>query len=118
MSKSSEQRSPGRSLARQNWLLVLGVVALVVAPLLLVKGEYAGADAQAEGAIQELDPNYQPWFKPIFEPPSKEVESLLFAAQAALGAGAIGYVIGLYKGRSQNQTDAIPPHPSRHESSD
>jgi cobalt/nickel transport protein len=53
--------------------------------------------------ITEVQPGYEPWFKSLFEPPSGEVESLLFSSQAALGAGVIGYVIGLYKGRSQQQ---------------
>jgi cobalt/nickel transport protein len=37
------------------------------------------------------------------ELPSGEVESLLFVSQAAMGAGVIGYVIGLYKGRQQGK---------------
>jgi len=85
----------------QNWLLVGGVLTLAIAPLILVKdGEFAGADGQAKEAITEIQPGYEPWFKPLFEPASGEIESLLFASQAALGAGVIGYVIGLSKGRS------------------
>jgi len=80
------------------------VIALAVVPLIFVRdGEFTGSDDQAEKAISEVHPGYQPWFKPLFEPPSAEIESLLFASQAALGAGVIGYVIGLYKGRSQQQ---------------
>ncbi|GFE69736.1 energy-coupling factor ABC transporter substrate-binding protein [Chroococcus sp. FPU101] len=90
------------SLARQNWLLVIAVITLAVIPLVFVRGEYGGSDGQAEAAIQDLYPTYKPWFQPFFEPASSEIESLLFASQAALGAGIIGYVIGLYKGRSQN----------------
>jgi cobalt/nickel transport protein len=87
-----------------NWLLILAVIALAVTPLILIRGaEFAGADSQAEAAIGEVKPGYQPWFKPLFEPPSGEIESLLFSSQAALGAGIIGYAIGLYKGRSQQQ---------------
>ncbi|MBF2067563.1 MAG: energy-coupling factor ABC transporter substrate-binding protein [Calothrix sp. C42_A2020_038] len=87
-----------------NWLLFSGVVILAVAPLLFVRGgEFSGADEQAEQAITELQPQYKPWFQPIVELPSGEVESLLFAVQAAGGAGVIGYVIGLYKGRSENK---------------
>ncbi|MCC5611465.1 energy-coupling factor ABC transporter substrate-binding protein [Nostoc sp. CHAB 5834] len=87
-----------------NWLLLLGVVVLAVAPLVLIKGaEFSGADGQAEDAIKEIQPEYKPWFNPLIQLPSGEVESLLFSVQAAAGAGVIGYVIGLYKGRSQQQ---------------
>ncbi|MBD2251923.1 energy-coupling factor ABC transporter substrate-binding protein [Nostoc parmelioides] len=87
-----------------NWLLIGGVIALAVLPLIFVRGaEFTGADGQAEKAISEVKPGYEPWFKPLFEPPSGEVESLLFSSQAALGAGIIGYAVGLYKGRSQQQ---------------
>lgn len=83
----------------QNWLLVLGVVVLAIAPVLFVQGEFGGADGQAEEAIGELQPTYEPWFGAVFEPPSGEIESLLFVSQAALGAGVVGYVIGWYRGR-------------------
>jgi cobalt/nickel transport protein len=87
-----------------NWLLILAVLALAVAPLIFVRGgEFSGADSQAEAAINEIQPEYKPWAKSFFEPASGEIESLLFASQAALGAGVVGYAIGLYKGRSQQQ---------------
>lgn len=93
-----------KSSKLSNWLLVAGVLALAVAPLIFVKGaEFGGADGQAEAAIAEIQPDYQPWFQPFFEPASGEIESLLFASQAALGAGVIGYAIGLYKGRSEQR---------------
>lgn len=92
------------SRAGRNWLLVMAVITLAVAPLIFVRGaEFGGSDDQAEKAISEVKPGYKPWFKPFFEPPSGEIESLLFASQAALGAGVIGYAIGLYKGRSQSK---------------
>ncbi|KYC39509.1 cobalt transporter [Scytonema hofmannii PCC 7110] len=85
-----------------NWLLLLAVVVLTIAPLIVKQdSEFGGADGQAEEAIKEIQPQYKPWFNPLIELPGKEVESLLFAVQAAAGAGAIGYVIGLYKGRSE-----------------
>ncbi|MFM5979898.1 MAG: energy-coupling factor ABC transporter substrate-binding protein [Sphaerospermopsis kisseleviana] len=87
-----------------NWLLVLAVFALAFAPLILVRNtDFGGADDKAKTAISQIQPAYQPWFQSIFEPPSGEVASLLFSAQAAIGAGVIGYAIGLYKGRSQQQ---------------
>jgi cobalt/nickel transport protein len=87
-----------------NWLLVVAVLSLAVAPLIFVRGgKFAGSDDKAKNAITEIQPGYQPWFKSLFEPPSTEVASLLFASQAALGAGVVGYAIGLYKGRSQQR---------------
>ncbi|MFB7814769.1 energy-coupling factor ABC transporter substrate-binding protein [Paenibacillus chitinolyticus] len=80
------------------WILVV-VVLLAVLPLIFVKGEFGGADGAAEEAIQEIAPTYEPWFASLMEPPA-ETESMLFALQAALGAGFIGYVIGLYKGKA------------------
>lgn len=62
-------------------------------------GRVRGADGLAEEAIGELRPGYEPWFKTLWEPPSGEVESLLFALQAALGAGFIGYYLGYGKGK-------------------
>ncbi|NLQ06041.1 energy-coupling factor ABC transporter substrate-binding protein [Cylindrospermopsis raciborskii] len=93
-----------------NWLLVVGVVILAVTPLVLIRdSEFGGADQQAQKVITEIQPKYKPWFKSLFEPPSREIESLLFALQAALGAGVVGYGIGLYKGRSQPQNPKNKP---------
>ncbi|RUS93704.1 energy-coupling factor ABC transporter substrate-binding protein [Trichormus variabilis] len=85
-----------------NWLLVITVITLAIIPLIFVReGEFSGSDEKGQKAISEVQPGYKPWFTPVFEPPSGEIESLLFCSQAALGAGVIGYAIGLYKGRSQ-----------------
>ncbi|MEJ8547826.1 energy-coupling factor ABC transporter substrate-binding protein [Brevibacillus borstelensis] len=89
-----------------NWLLLLAVAVLAVVPLLVVKdSEFGGADGAAEEAIMEIAPDYEPWFQPLLEPPGGETESLLFALQAALGAGVIGYAIGLYRGRLKNRQE-------------
>ncbi|WP_400162575.1 energy-coupling factor ABC transporter substrate-binding protein [Brevibacillus sp. TJ4] len=87
-----------------NWLLLAGVVVLAIIPLLIVSdSEFGGADGAAEEAIVEIAPAYEPWFEPLLEPPGGETESLLFAVQAALGAGVIGYAVGFYKGRLGRQ---------------
>ncbi len=87
-----------------NWLLLLAVVVLAVAPVVFIKGaKFSGSDDQAKSKIQELQPGYKPWFNSLIELPSGEVESLLFSVQAATGAGVIGYVIGLYKGRTEER---------------
>ncbi|WP_353930851.1 energy-coupling factor ABC transporter substrate-binding protein [Okeanomitos corallinicola TIOX110] len=90
------------SKSLNNWFLILAVLGLAIAPLIFVRGaEFGGADGEAETVINEIQPEYKPWFTSIMTPASKEVESLLFASQAAVGAGVVGYAIGLYKGRSQ-----------------
>ncbi|MFF9689981.1 energy-coupling factor ABC transporter substrate-binding protein [Streptomyces sp. NPDC014623] len=94
-----------------NALLLLVVAALAVLPLALGLGDgkeepFAGADAQAETAITEIDPGYEPWFSPLYEPPSGEIESALFALQAALGAGVLAYYFGLRRGRRQGELRA------------
>ncbi len=82
-------------------LLVLGTVALFAVPLLIDQGtsEYPGTDGRATAAIQEQDPDYRPWFDSLLPPVSASVESGLFALQAALGGGALGYVLGRLRGR-------------------
>ena len=91
------------STSSRRWvtvLLVAVVILLAVIPLFLHRdSEFGGADGQAEGAIAEIAPDYQPWFSPIWEPPGGETESLLFALQAAIGAGFIGYFFGLKRGQ-------------------
>jgi len=87
---------------KKNLILILLVVLLAIVPLFMNRGaEFGGADGQAEEVITQINPDYQPWFSSVWEPPSGEIESLLFALQAALGAGFIGYYIGYVRGRKQ-----------------
>ncbi|MGW8375523.1 energy-coupling factor ABC transporter substrate-binding protein [Streptomyces sp. ODS28] len=98
--------------AKINTLLVVAVLALAVIPLAFGLGDhkkepFTGSDAQAESAITQLKPDYKPWFSPLYEPPSGEVESALFALQAALGAGVLTYYFGLRRGRKQGEARAL-----------
>lgn len=83
----------------QTFIIIACVILLAVLPLLLVKGEFGGADGEAEQMILTIAPDYKPWAAPLAELPS-ETESMLFALQAAIGAGIIGYTFGLLRGRS------------------
>lgn len=87
-------------MIKKNLLLIAIVIVLAIVPLLFQKdAEFSGADAQAETAITQINKEYEPWFSSIWEPPSGEIESLLFALQAAAGAGFAGYFFGLMRGR-------------------
>ncbi|GHG41719.1 energy-coupling factor ABC transporter substrate-binding protein [Streptomyces hydrogenans] len=97
--------------AKINGLLLLLVAALAVLPLALGLGDhkeepFTGADGEAETAITEIRPDYEPWFSPLYEPPSGEIESALFSLQAALGAGVLAYYFGLRRGRRQGEQRA------------
>lgn len=84
----------------KNILLLIVTVILIITPLILNStAEYGGADGEAESLISEINPNYKPWFNSLYEPPSGEIESLLFSTQAAIGAGIIGYFLGCKKGK-------------------
>lgn len=100
-------------MIRTNVILLILVVVLMLTPLLLPLAEhrdepFTSADGQAEAAIVEAYPDYEPWFTSFWEPPSGEIESLLFSLQAALGAGLLGYYIGLRRGQSQGRTKDRP----------
>jgi cobalt/nickel transport protein len=83
-----------------SWILLVALLVLAIVPLIVAQGaEFGGVDGEAEVAITEIQPHYAPWFSPIWEPPSGEIESALFAVQAAAGAAFIAYVLGYRRGR-------------------
>ncbi|MBY6678658.1 energy-coupling factor ABC transporter substrate-binding protein [Rhodococcus sp. BP-332] len=88
-----------------NLLLVLGIVLIVGAALMLDAGRsgdeerFVGTDSAATSQIEEDHPDYVPWFESVFSPTSGEVESGLFALQAALGGLVLGYALAALRGR-------------------
>lgn len=92
-------------MSRRSWAILAAVVLLSVLPFWLAGTppsdngtepavRFGGADTRAQQAIVSIAPGYRRWSTPLFEPASEEVASLLFALQAALGAGVIGYWLG------------------------
>lgn len=105
-----------------NLVLLIAVVLLAVLPLWLVgkpdagpDGKpveiFAGADNKARDLIVQIAPGYQPWFEPLLQPASSEIASLLFALQAALGAGFIGYYLGVTVTRQKMRRESEQDKP-------
>lgn len=104
MSSATETRNTGRSVS--SWVLAL--IAVVVLGFGLWLGmreasEFVGTDSAATESVEESNPGYEPWFASIFSPGSGEIESGLFALQAAIGAGFAGFALGTYRERSRER---------------
>ena len=93
----------------RSTLILLGIVCIIIfiAPLAMYNGHgeddgyFGGSDDQAGQAVEKT--GFQPWYSSIWEPPSGEIESLIFALQAAIGAIIIGYFFGLWRGQSKKE---------------
>lgn len=94
------------NMKKQNLILVLIAILIIIIPLVFMGGsDFEGADDQAEDVIVEVAPDYEPWAEPLWEPPSGEVESLLFSVQVAIGAIFIGYMFGVLRERNKHVTN-------------
>ena len=100
----------------QNLIMLIAVVLLAIFPLWQVQKPvpsadgkqaeiFAGADDKARDLIGDIAPDYKQWFEPLIEPASGEIASLLFALQAAIGAGFIGYYLGVSVGREKSRRE-------------
>ncbi len=118
-------------MSRKLELIVLAIIFIFAAQFIFMSlttdAEYAGADGEAEGVINDITGGtYKPIAEPFWEPPSGEIESLLFGLQAAIGAGILGYFFGYYrakktyenelgyKGKSKPESDMPSPEGDRH----
>ncbi|MDX2044615.1 MAG: energy-coupling factor ABC transporter substrate-binding protein [Acidobacteriota bacterium] len=88
----------------KNTLLLLAALTLLVAPFALYgsgASEFAGTDDQAEATIREVRPEYQPWFRSLFEP-DETGERRLFNLQAVCGLTVLGYCLFKLRQRNRN----------------
>lgn len=70
--------------------------------------EFAGTDGLAVDAIADIRPDYRRWpEEPLGFVPSPRVESLLFAAEATLGAGFLGFYLWLRRRQARRQAMAV-----------
>lgn len=96
-----------------NWLLVVAVLVIAVVPLAFIgsETEFGGADGLATERIEADHPDYEPWATPLFQPEA-ETASTLFAMQAAIGAGFLGYLFGTLNARRRAAAPAQPDDPA------
>lgn len=100
-------------MTRRNLILLVAMAVVGLTPFLMPSadgGLFNGTDSMARDMILRDHPDYHAWAGPLWSPPSTEVESLLFALQAAAGAGVLGYYLGLRRGRSRR---AVPEETAR-----
>lgn len=96
-------------MSRKLELIVLAILIIFAAQFIYISSttnaEYGGADDKPEGVIEQITGGtYKPIANPIWEPPSAEIESLLFALQAAIGAGILGYFFGYYRAKKNYES--------------
>jgi cobalt/nickel transport protein len=97
-----------KTMHRDIILLVL-VVLIAVAPMVIYsglgedEGYFSGTDNVASGIVE--DTGFEPSPIILWEPPSGEIESLLFAVQAAIGGIILGYFLGLWRGQASRNKE-------------
>ena len=90
-------------------LIILAIICAIIfiAPLAMYNGHgeddgyFGGSDGAAGEAVEKT--GFKPWASAVWEPPSGEIESLLFALQAAIGAIIIGYFFGYWRGQKEGK---------------
>ncbi len=93
-------------------LALLGAVALILIGSFLLaprpggdEEAFAGTDSVVTETLES--DGVEPWFSPVFELGSGELESGLFALQAGIGAGVLGYVLGNLRGRAKARKEFV-----------
>ncbi|MCD7782197.1 MAG: energy-coupling factor ABC transporter substrate-binding protein [Methanosphaera sp.] len=88
-------------------VLLVIVAILIILPLSMYnglgedEGYFGGSDDAGGEAIEENNPDYEVWAEPLWEPPSGEIQSLLFCLQTAIGTIIIGYYFGYWRGQKK-----------------
>ena len=90
-------------------VIILLIVAALIAiiPFLALRGaEFGGSDDAGSQVVEEVSPDYEPWFTPVLESAiggelPGEIESLIFCIQTGIGAGVIFLFVGRFYERKK-----------------
>ena len=97
-----------------TWGIIGGVVILVLLfciPFYTAPkdSEFGGTDAAVSDFLEKN--GAEPWFQPIAPSAGGEIESGLFAMQAALGSGIFCYALGRMSGKRKAEKEAASGDP-------
>lgn len=102
------------SKKRNGWLVPVLLIAAIAATFVLsfvLAPKHGAAEGEAFGGTDSIvtehleEKGVEPWFHPLIDLGSGELESGLFALQAAIGAGLAGYAVGNLRGRSAHRRE-------------
>ncbi|HNB04002.1 MAG TPA: cobalt transport protein CbiN [Methanoregulaceae archaeon] len=86
-------------------LAIIGFCSLFLyTSSIMSDAEFAGSDTVGSSQIAELTGKAEEDYQPLigqWVPPSGEIESALFALQAAIGGIFVGWVFGYWKGQKK-----------------
>ena len=87
----------------KRWAIMLLIVAVIIAiPLIFESKTLANSESSDDqGPTWILQTGYVPWIHSLWTPPNSDIEAGLFAMQAAIGAGIMGYVFGIFHEQSK-----------------
>ena len=86
---------------KRNILFVVIICGLVAYPLLFNPSSVSGLGSDDAGPAYMLAHGYHPWVTYLWTPPNSDIEAGLFALQAALGAGKMGYIFGIWHAQAR-----------------
>jgi cobalt/nickel transport protein len=93
-------------MSRKLEFIVIAIILIFVAQFCYMSStthaDYGGADDKLAGVIDQITGGtYKPIAKPIWVPPSDEIESMLFCLQMATGAIIIDYFLRYYRTKNR-----------------
>ena len=86
---------------RRTTIMLLIIITLIAYPLIFESKAVSVPSSDDQGPAWILSTGYVPWVHPIWTPPNSDIEAGLFALQAALGAGLMGYVFGSWHAQAR-----------------
>jgi cobalt/nickel transport protein len=107
-------------MLRNHWLEILAVVTVLAyvgvflaTTVMNPTAEFAGSDTRGSQQISQITGIPEGDFRPLIPqwvPPSGEIESALFALQAAVGGIVLGYVFGSWRAQRRYGVAPTPAH--------